>query len=72
MRPASVAAAAAVLGGLLGCAGSFDQWLPTRQRAACQAWVEHVNGLEGCLHVTYDPDNLCRGVEEQPEAIVGW
>jgi hypothetical protein len=56
----------------LGCSGSIASLSPGEQRVACEAWVKQVNGLEGCLHVRYEADNLCEGVEHQPIEIVGW
>ncbi len=56
----------------LGCSGSIAALTPGEQRKACEAWVDRVNDLEGCLHVRYDADNLCQGVEDQPPEIVGW
>lgn len=71
MRGRSVVAGVVLLFGL-GCGSGLSRLVPDEKRSACEAWVEHVNGLEGCLHVTYDADNLCQGMTEQPDEIVGW
>ncbi|MCA9492854.1 MAG: hypothetical protein KC621_23140 [Myxococcales bacterium] len=75
MTRGRLAAAVAVLLAGLGCSGTFSsapEPVLDHRRSACEAWVAHVNGLEGCLHVTYDADNLCQGVDEQPDEIVVW
>lgn len=43
-----------------------------RNRAACGEWVEHVNGLDACVSVTYDADNLCAGSESLPAEMAAY
>ncbi len=71
--------AAGGLGLALGCSGAWDQarlakedLLPGENRRACSTWVEHVNGLDQCLRVTYEDDNLCAGVDDAPAALAPW
>lgn len=62
-----------------GCSGAWEHarlakegLLPGDNRRACARWVEHVNGLDACLKVTYEVDNLCAGVDDVPVDLVPW
>ncbi len=35
-------------------------------RGACERYVEHMNGLEACLGLTYEIENLCQEVDATP------
>lgn len=62
--------------GAVALAGAGCGWLPdlpslrapaaASNRGACEAWVTQVNGLDGCVHVTYDPANVCEGADLLP------
>jgi hypothetical protein len=73
------AAAVITVGACLACAGTVEQarlvkegLMPGENRKACAQWVEHVNGLDACLRVTYDLDNVCGGVDDVGADLVPW
>lgn len=53
------------LAAALGCSGLMDSPEAASNRAACQAWVDHMNGLE-CNLLTYDRSEMCQGADASP------
>lgn len=48
--------------GLLACTGVFSA--TSGNRAACERYVAHMNGLSDCLGLRYEASNLCQGVDD--------
>ncbi len=62
----------AVLALGLGCAGAAELVAPATtsegsasNEAACEAWVEHMNGLT-CTNVRYVSDEMCANADDVP------
>lgn len=51
--------------GSLACAGVLSTPEARDNARACQAWVDHMNGLE-CVALTYDETEMCQGADASP------
>jgi len=49
----------------LACTGLLSTPEARDNKRACQAWVDHMNGLE-CLSLTYDEGEMCQGADASP------
>ena len=49
----------------LACTG-LGLSAPSGNRDACERYVEHMNGLDACLGLTYEASNLCQEVDATP------
>jgi hypothetical protein len=67
-RRGSMVVVALIAGWSLACGltGTPEQ---RANRDACEAYVDHMNGLTTCLGVSYDVDNICAGANDEPPAM---
>ncbi|MEQ1568360.1 MAG: hypothetical protein ABMA64_22175 [Myxococcota bacterium] len=74
MTRGSAAMGAVGLGMALACGGgpSAATGRSADNASACAAYVERINGLGACVQVTYDPENLCGGVDELPPEMAAY
>lgn len=79
MRGRAAFSLAVALAAGLACSGAVEQarlakegLMPGENRKACAAWVEHVNGLDACLGVVYETDNLCGGIDDVGVDMTPW